>query len=49
MGMHPMESKDIVVRHVRGKAVKTRLPTVIRKSAVKRLSDPIRSEAVCED
>jgi hypothetical protein len=44
-----MESKDIVVKHVRGKAVKIHLPMGIRKIAVKRLSDPIRSVVACED
>jgi hypothetical protein len=47
--MHPMESKDIVVKHARDKAVKIRPQMGIRKNAEKKLSDPIRSGVACED
>ena len=46
--MRPMESKDIVVKHVRSKVVRTLLQMGIRKNAVKKLSDPTRSGVVCE-
>jgi len=47
--MRPMESKDIVVKHVRDRVVKIRPQMVIRKNAEKKLSDPIKNEVVCED
>jgi hypothetical protein len=46
--MRLMESKDIVVKHVRDRVVKIRPQMVIQKNAEKKLSDPIRSGVACE-
>jgi transposase len=40
MAMHPTESKNIAVNHVRGKVVKIQQQMGIQKNAVKKLSDP---------
>jgi hypothetical protein len=43
--MHPMESKDIAVNHVRSKVVKIRYQMDIQRSVVKKLYDPTKSGA----
>lgn len=48
MVMRPMESKNTTVNHVRSEVVRIQHQMGIRKSAGKRLSDYIRSEAACE-
>jgi hypothetical protein len=44
-----MESKNIAANHVRSKIERILQQMDIRRSAVKKFSDPIRSITVCED
>jgi len=47
--MHPMESKDIAVNHVRGKVVRIRPRMDTQRKDVKKFSNPIKSAVACED